>query len=185
MNQHYWDPPDTGNPLVDAVLVAAVIIVVTVSLLVFFGWRFGINPIRKDLVMTRLEVDRARQEAKKAKENSAVTREHTENQHIDAPNPNLRDNIDANQTEIRTALSAIMQTLDSIQQDQQEKGRDIGGLREEIRYDRQALRATADALAQHIRDKADVEQRLHAVETHQSTYCSSKFNRREGNDVPN
>lgn len=127
MSDHYWDPPDTGNPLVDAVLLAAVIIVVTVSLLVFFGWRFGINPIRKDLIMTRLELDQTRREARKAKENSAITREHTENKHADAPIPNLRDNIDANQAEVRAGLAAAIQKLDGIQRDNREMARDIGG----------------------------------------------------------
>lgn len=89
---------------------------------------------------------------KKIADDSRTSAENTANSHASSPHPNLRDNIDANQAESRAAFQALMQASDHLREAIAQQAKDIGGIRAELRADREAQRETAAALAQHIRD---------------------------------
>lgn len=99
-----------------------------------------------------LYLTRVHPHIKKLREDAAAIRQQTENSHADAPHPNLRDNIDANQAESRAAFQALMQASDQLREALAQQAKDIGGIRAELRADREAQRETARALAEHIRD---------------------------------
>lgn len=142
---HYLDFSRTGIPWVDRVLDLATVgalVLVVICAVGFIAWVRWIKP-----ALTQLQAT-----AEKAATDAAVTREHAENSHSDAPYPNLRDNIDANQAESRAAFQALMQASDQLREALAQQAKDIGGIRAELRADREAQRETARALAEHIRD---------------------------------
>ncbi|WP_237242554.1 hypothetical protein [Rothia nasimurium] len=131
---HEWDFSTTGvywlDYLIDVIAIA----------LVLAG------------VFLPLYLTRVHPHIKKLREDAAAIRQQTENSHADAPHPNLRDNIDANQAESRAAFQALMQASDQLREALAQQAKDIGGIRAELRADREAQRETARALAEHIRD---------------------------------
>lgn len=154
---HFLDFSRTGIPWLDRVIDMAAVVALVVMVVCAVGviaWTRLIHPAFSKLQAT----------AEKAATDAAVTREHAENSHADAPHPNLRDNIDANQAESRAAFQAIIQRLDQLSEAHTQQAKDIGGIRAELRADREAQRETARALAEHIRDKQMMEPRLASVE---------------------
>lgn len=142
---HYLDFSRTGIPWVDRVLDLATVgalVLAVICAVGFIAWMRWVKPALNQLQAT----------AEKAATDAAVTREHAENSHADAPHPNLRDNIDANQAESRAAFQALMQASDQLREALAQQAKDIGGIRAELRADREAQRETARALAEHIRD---------------------------------
>lgn len=149
---HYLDFSRTGIPWVDRVLDLATVgslVLVVVCTVGFIAWVRWVKPALTQLQAT---AEKAAKGAEKAATDAAVTREHAENSHSDAPYPNLRDNIDANQAESRAASQQILQSLDQLREALAQQAKDIGGIRAELRADREAQRETARALAEHIRD---------------------------------
>ncbi|HIY95465.1 MAG TPA: hypothetical protein H9821_07375 [Candidatus Rothia avicola] len=160
---HYLDFSRTGIPWLDRLLDTAAVIVLVVMVVCavgFIAWTRWIHPAISKLQAT----------AEKAAKDAAVTRGHAENSHADAPHPNLRDNIDANQAENRAAFQTLNQALDQMREALAQQALDIGGIRSELRADRQAQRETARALAEHIRDKQLMEPRLADVERELKTH---------------
>lgn len=120
--------PETGHPLIDTTIR------ITLGTLTA-GWIFW-NVIKPRI--TAFE------------KNLQDVVEQTANRHQDAPYPNLRDNIDANQEEVLGKLSEVTSALKGVQEnvlvvtmtvnhlsnqvDVMQK--DIGGLKEENRNDR-------------------------------------------------
>ena len=142
---HLLDFSRTGIPWLDRLLDTAAVVVMVVMVVCavgFIAWTRWIHPAISKLQAT----------AEKAAKDAAVTREHAENSHSDAPYPNLRDNIDANQAESRAAFQALMQASDQLREALAQQAKDIGGIRAELRADREAQRETARALSEHIRD---------------------------------
>lgn len=149
---HLLDFSRTGIPWLDRLLDTAAVVVLVVMVVCavgFIAWTRWLHPAISKLQAT---AEKAAKGAEKAATDAAVTREHAENSHSDAPYPNLRDNIDANQAESRAAYQAIMQASDQLREALAQQAKDIGGIRAELRADREAQRETAKALAEHIRD---------------------------------
>lgn len=149
---HEWDISKTGIGWLDWLIDLAAMAIMLASLLL------------------PLYLGKVHPHIKKLWEDAAAIRRQTENSHADAPHPNLRDNIDANQAESRAAYQAILQRLDQMGAAQAQQAQDIGGIRAELRADRQAQRETARALAEHIRDKQLMEPRLAEVERELKTH---------------
>lgn len=89
---------------------------------------------------------------KKLREDAAAIRRQTENSHSGAPHPNLRDNLDANQAEARAAFQALMQASDQLREALAQQAKDIGGIRAEIRGDREAFRWLEEKVDRHIQE---------------------------------
>ena len=89
---------------------------------------------------------------KKLREDAAAIRRQTENSHSGAPHPNLRDNLDANQAESRAASQQILQRLDQLGDAIAQQAKDIGGIRVEIRGDREAIRRLEEKVDGHIQE---------------------------------
>lgn len=131
---HEWDISTTGVYWLDYLID---VIAIALALAGFF----------LPLYLTRVHPH-----IKKLREDAAAIRQQTENSHADAPHPNLRDNIDANQAELRAAFQTLTQASDQLREALAQQAKDIGGIRAELRADREAQRETARALAEHIRD---------------------------------
>lgn len=131
---HEWDVSRTGIWWLDWVIDLLAIVLMLSSILL------------------PLYLAKVHPHIKKLREDAAAIRRQTENSHRDAPHPNLRDNIDANQAESRAAFQALMQASDQLREALAQQAKDIGGIRAELRADREAQRETARALAEHIRD---------------------------------
>lgn len=143
MNGQYFDPPNTGIPWVDTTLLVLVIVCVTLFLLIAFFYKVAWKPLQE-------MVDSVKRDTK-------VVREQTENSHSSAPNPNLRDNIDANHSE-------LLETLTLLHENQRSMTKDISGVREEIRADREAMRRVENQLDEHIKKKEGFEARINVIE---------------------
>ena len=162
--EEWVNPPDTGNAVVDAGVVIVLVVVLTISAAIFLFYKIAWRPLiemitdmKKAQTSTKNEVVAAGENARRAAQDAAVTREQTENSHKTAAVPNLRDNIDTNHGEILSALT-------SIQLEISEQRKDIGGLRSENRNDREQMGQLAARLDQHITEKSDFMPRLIALE---------------------
>lgn len=161
---HYLDFSRTGIPWVDRVLDFATVGALVLAVICAVGFIAWMRWVKPALAQLQATAEKAAKGAEKAATDAAVTRTHAENSHSDAPYPNLRDNIDANQAESRAASQQILQSLDQLGDAIAQQAKDIGGIRAELRADREAQRETARALAAHIRDKQLMEPRLTDVE---------------------
>ena len=131
---HEWDFSNTGvywlDYLIDVIAIA----------LVLAGF------------FLPLYLTRVHPHIKKLREDVEAIRQQTENSHADAPHPNLRDNIDANQAESRAAFQALMQASDQLREALAQQAQDIGDIRAEIRGDREAIRRLEEKVDRHIQE---------------------------------
>lgn len=158
------NPPDTGNAEFDAIAAIVLTLVLVVSAAIFIFYKVAWSPlwsmlkdVRATQAVTQEDLKIAKTNVMKAVKDTAVIREQTENSHASAPIPNLRDNIDANHGEIIT-------TLIEIKTDFKEMRKDIGGLRQENREDREQMGQIGARLDRHINEKSDFIPRLIEVE---------------------
>lgn len=102
-NGHEWDISRTGLPLldntIDALVVAALLIAAGLTI-----WAKLILPQIKSLKASLAAVA----------EDTAETRKQTSNDHQSAPYPNLRENIDANQREMRAGIAKALERMDAL-----------------------------------------------------------------------
>lgn len=61
-----------------------------------------------------LYLTRVHPHIKKLREDASAIRQQTENSHADAPHPNLRENIDANQREMRAGIAKALERMDAL-----------------------------------------------------------------------
>lgn len=115
----------TGNGVVDAIVLSLV------SLASLFGLAAYLYNIK---VMPMVKAMQA---------NTEVIREHTENNHANAPNPNLRDDLDAKHDELTSALRVINGGLEDLDRSSkrvdaelQRVHKEIGSLRSDIAVER-------------------------------------------------
>lgn len=115
----------TGNGVVDAIIL----FLVSTSIILGMGvYLYNV----KVMPMVRA-----------MKANTEVIREHTENNHADAPNPNLRDDLDAKHIELTTSLRIINDGLEDLDRSSkrvdaelQRVHTEIGSLRSDIAVER-------------------------------------------------
>ncbi len=102
-NGHEWDLSRTGIPLVDNVIdglvVAALLTVAGLTI-----WAKLILPQIKGIKTALAAVA----------EDTAETRKQTSNDHQQAEYPNLRENIDANQREMRAGIAKALERMDAL-----------------------------------------------------------------------
>lgn len=115
----------TGNGTVDAVLLFLV------SVVLIIGGGIYLYTVKLKPWFAALKVD------------TAVIREHTENNHAGAPNPNLRDDLDAKHWELTSQLSRIAVTLEDLDRSQkrvdselQRVHGELGSMRSDISVER-------------------------------------------------
>lgn len=145
-----WDPPDTGVIWLDLALWVAVVVVLTFCFLIMIFHRLAFKPL-KEMV-------------KSIKEDAAVTREQTENSHAGAPNPNLRDDIDAKHNQTHEELANLAKMMARMEQAQARTDKELSRINDTLVDDREATREVAKKLDVHIEQKSSVEPRLSAVE---------------------
>lgn len=145
-----WDPPDTGVIWLDLALWVAVVVVLTFCFLVMIFHRLAFKPL-KEMV-------------KSIKEDAAVTREQTENSHAGAPNPNLRDDIDAKHNQTHEELANLAKMMSRMVQAQARTDKELSRINDTLVDDREATREVAKKLDVHIEQKSSVEPRLSVVE---------------------
>lgn len=115
----------TGNGVVDAIILFMVSTSIILGLGVYL-YNVKVMPMVKAM-----------------KANTEVIREHTENNHANAPNPNLRDDLDAKHDELTSALRVInggLEDLDRsskrVDSELQRVHKEIGSLRSDIAVER-------------------------------------------------
>ncbi|MEX3610077.1 hypothetical protein VVR12_03375 [Rothia sp. LK2588] len=129
------------------VAVCAVVVIVAVTT----AYRVFLKP-KIDVILAS---------ANRAAENSAVARAHTENNHAGAPNPNLRDDLDAKHTEVLKRLDQVTHTMVRYQE---RTDAELGNINKTLIADREETRAVRQELNDHIRQKAGLEQRVMKIE---------------------
>lgn len=174
---HYLDFSRTGIPWLDrlldtaAVVVLVVMVVCTVS---FIAWTRWLHPAISKLQAT---AEKAAKGAEKAATDAAVAREHTENSHANAENPNLRDDLDAKFKGVTEALGKLdtgqvhlATMLSRVEEAQRRQDRELARIQEAQADDREDTRRVREALDEHISDKRDFAPRLAEVERELKTH---------------
>lgn len=146
-----WDPPDTGVPWLDLALWVAVVVVLTFCFLIMIFHRLAFKPL-KEMV-------------KSIKEDAAVTREQTENAHAGAPNPNLRDDIDAKHNQTHKELANLAVMMSRMEHTQARTDKELSRINDTLLDDREATREVGKKLDAHIEQKLGFEQRITVVES--------------------
>lgn len=146
-----WDPPDTGVPWLDLALWVAVVVVLTFCFLIMIFHRLAFKPL-KEMV-------------KSIKEDAAVTREQTENAHAGAPNPNLRDDIDAKHNQTHKELANLAVMMSRMEHAQARTDKELSRINDTLLDDREATREVGKKLDAHIEQKLGFEQRITVVES--------------------
>lgn len=115
----------TGNGMVDAVILFMVSLA-AILLTGIYVYNVKVMPLVRSL-----------------KGDTAVIREHTENNHADAQNPNLRDDLDAKHDELTATLCVINSGLEDLDRSSkrvdaelQRVHAEIGSLRSDISVER-------------------------------------------------
>lgn len=100
-----------------------------------------------------------------------VVREHTENSHANAENPNLRDDLDAKfkgladgLTKLDTGQDHLATMLARVEEAQRRQDKELARIQEAQGDDREDTRRVREALDEHISDKRDFAPRLAEVE---------------------
>ena len=104
----------TGNGMVDAIILFMVSSAV-ILLAGIYVYNVKVMPLVRSL-----------------KGDTAVIREHTENNHADAPNPNLRDDLDAKHSEITNQLCKITVTLEDLDRSSKRVDSELARIHEEV-----------------------------------------------------
>lgn len=151
INPPVWDPPDTGLIWLDLALWVAVVVVLTFCFLIMIFHRLAFKPL-KEMV-------------KSIKEDAAVTREQTENSHAGAPNPNLRDDLDAKHTQTHEELANLARMMARMEHAQARTDKEISRINDTLMDDREATREVGKKLDAHIEQKLGFEQRINVVES--------------------
>lgn len=146
-----WDPPDTGVIWLDLALWVAVVVVLTFCFLIMIFHRLAFKPL-KEMV-------------KSIKEDAAMTREQTENSHAGAPNPNLRDDLDAKHTQTHKELANLAKMMARMEQTQARTDKELSRINDTLMDDREATREVGKKLDAHIEQKLGFEQRITVVES--------------------
>lgn len=146
-----WDPPDTGVIWLDLALWVAVVVVLTFCFLIMIFHRLAFKPL-KEMV-------------KSIKEDAAVTREQTENAHAGAPNPNLRDDIDAKHNQTHKELANLAVMMSRMEHAQARTDKELSRINDTLLDDREATREVGKKLDAHIEQKLGFEQRITVVES--------------------
>lgn len=155
----YYDPPDTGIQWLDIMLVSLVVVAITISVIVAIFHKIAWKPLREMLRDIRA--------------NAATAAEQTANSHQGAPNPNLRDDLDAKHNESQSKQEKIIQNqelqarmLAEVIRAQQRQDKEIGRLNDTVLEDREETRRLGKKLDDHIDERSDVEPRLIKLEAH-------------------
>lgn len=154
-----WDFSTTGIPwldwLIDLVVVCGVL--VGAGLLVYSR---VIAPQLKEI-----------------HKNSATAAEQTANSHGSAPNPNLRDDLDAKfagvaegLAKLDTGQTHLATMLARVEEAQRRQDREMALIQEAQAADRAETRRVREALDEHISDKRDFSPRLAEVERELKTH---------------
>lgn len=102
-NGHEWDISRTGLPVLDNIIDALVVAsLLTVAGLTTWG----------KLIL--LQIKSLKTALVAVAEDTAETRKQTSNDHADAEYPNLRENIDANQREMRAGIAKALERMDAM-----------------------------------------------------------------------
>lgn len=167
---HFLDFSRTGIPWLDRLLDTAAVIallVMVVCAVGFIAWTRWLHPAISKLQAT----------AEKAAKDAAVTREHTENSHANAENPNLRDDLDAKFKGVTEALGKLdtgqvhlATMLARVEEAQRRQDKELARIQEAQGDDREAVRRLDAKLDKHIDDKQTVEPRLATVERELRTH---------------
>lgn len=167
---HYLDFSRTGIPWVDRALDIATVgalVLVVICAVGFIAWVRWVKP-----ALTQLQAT-----AEKAATDAAVTREHTENSHASAENPNLRDDLDAKFKGVTDALGKLdtgqvhlATMLARVEDAQRRQDRELSRIQEAQAADRADTRRVREALDEHISDKRDFAPRLAEVERELKTH---------------
>lgn len=167
---HLLDFSRTGIPWLDRLLDTAAVIVLVVMVVCavgFIAWTRWLHPAISKLQAT----------AEKAAKDAAVTREHTENSHANAENPNLRDDLDAKFKGVTEALGKLdtgqvhlATMLARVEEAQRRQDKELARIQEAQGDDREAVRRLDAKLDKHIDDKQTVEPRLATVERELRTH---------------
>lgn len=157
-----YDFSKTGIPLLDMIIDLAIIGAIIFAM-VAGAWVTKIKPW----------LDSIHKDAKAARENSAIAREQTENSHANSPNPNLRDNIDANHVEILAEIRMLANNqeqlgkgLTSVINTQVRQDKELARINDTLVADREEQRRLNERFDNHVQLKANMEPRLTKIETH-------------------
>lgn len=174
---HLLDFSRTGIPWVDRVLDIAAVVVLVVMVVCavgFIAWTRWIHPAISKLQAT---AEKAAKGAEKAATDAAVAREHTENSHANAENPNLRDDLDAKFKGVTDTLHKLdtgqvhlATMLARVEEAQRRQDKELARIQEAQGDDREAVRRLDAKLDKHIDDKQTVEPRLATVERELKTH---------------
>lgn len=150
---HEWDFSRTGVPWLDYLID----LVVVTGVLVGAGL----------LVYSRVIAP----QLKEIHKNSATAAEQTANSHGDAPNPNLRDDLDAKfagvaegLAKLDTGQTHLATMLARVEEAQRRQDRELARIQEAQAADRAETRRVREALDEHISEKRDFAPRLADVE---------------------
>ncbi len=105
-----------------------------------------------------------RKNIKRAAADAAVAREHTENSHANAPNPNLRDDLDAKHAKLHENFEAMSKMMQSIINGQMRNDKELARINDTLLADREATREVSEKLDAHMREGNERERRLTKVE---------------------
>lgn len=174
---HYLDFSRTGIPWVDRVLDLATVgalVLVVICTVGFIAWVRWVKPALTQLQAT---AEKAAKGAEKAATDAAVTREHTENSHANAENPNLRDDLDAkfkgvNETlhKLDTGQVHLATMLARVEEAQRRQDRELARIQEAQAADRADTRRVRATLEEHISENRDYGPRLDSVERELKTH---------------
>ena len=127
-------PPPAGTSPLIWLLAVVLVAFITGALAMGAAW-IANRPVRRQLG----EVAR---NARVAAEDARVARTHTENEHKDAEYPNLRDEL----TAARQAAERAVELAEALAEGQKRHDAEIGGVRSDIRRDRDDTARVADRL---------------------------------------
>jgi methyl-accepting chemotaxis protein len=85
-------------------------------------------------------------------EDAAASRSQTENEHLDAEFPNLREELTAFRTDTSAALASIREDVGGMHSEVRDVRKDLTGIRTDARRDRRKLSEQEQALDEHIAD---------------------------------
>lgn len=111
---------------------------------------------------TKAELSRSHETLRQVAEDAAASRSQTENEHVDAEYPNLRDELTAVRnglSEVRAGLTDLVTTSERIRDDlgglhseTRDLRKDVTGIRTDARRDRRKLADQEQALDNHLAD---------------------------------
>lgn len=145
-----FDYSRTGITWLDTVIDVVIILGVIGGVLTTFYLKWikpTLNSIQKNV--------------RQAAENSAIAREHTENSHATAKNPNLRDDLDAKHNEL---VKNMDQLAHMMVKNQERTDKEMGRINDTLVNDRQAMRTVEKQLDEHIQEKRDFGERITKIE---------------------